>query len=145
NRPDPVAYPHIVIRPYPRYVADSQDPYQFHYLTEIETMGPGPAQLLHRRWLITDATGKMLEAGGRGVVVERPVMAEGEGFRYQRGVPLVSPFGVMEGGYTVQDEPGQPFEPPIAASALAVANVIDCGVMATCFVGDTQGCYRDLR
>lgn len=122
-----MAYPHIVIRPYPRYVADTQDPYQFHYLIEIENLGPGPgpAQLLHRRWLITDANGKMLEVEGPGVVGELPVIAEGETFRYQSGVPLDTPFGVMEGSYTLQDESGQPFEAPIAPFTLAVPNIIN--------------------
>ena len=59
-------------------MADSKDPYQFHYLIEIENLGPGPAQLLHRRWLITDANGKMLEVEGPGVVGEQPVIAEGD-------------------------------------------------------------------
>ena len=72
-----MATPHIVIRPYPRYVADTQDPYQFHYLIEIENLGPGPAQLLHRRWLITDANGKMLEVEGPGVAHVRDVLLIG--------------------------------------------------------------------
>ena len=120
-----MAYPHIVICPYPRYVADTQDPYQFHYLIEIENLGPGKVQLLHRRWLITDANGKMLEVEGPGVVGELPVIAEGETFRYQSGVPLDTPFGVMEGSYTLQDESGQPFEAPIAPFTLAVPNIIN--------------------
>ncbi|MGX9080344.1 ApaG domain-containing protein, partial [Klebsiella pneumoniae] len=72
-----------------------------------------------------DANGKMLEVEGPGVVGELPVIAEGETFRYQSGVPLDTPFGVMEGSYTLQDESGQPFEAPIAPFTLAVPNIIN--------------------
>lgn len=120
-----MATPHILVRPYPSYVADSKDPYQFHYLIEIENLGPGPAQLLRRRWLITDANGKMLEVEGPGVVGEQPVIAPGETFRYQCGVPLATPLGVMEGSYTLQDESGQQFEVPIAPFTLAVPHIIN--------------------
>ncbi|MGG5828715.1 ApaG domain, partial [Aeromonas salmonicida] len=53
-----------------------------------------------------------------------PVIAEGETFRYQSGVPLDTPFGVMEGSYTLQDESGQPFEAPIAPFTLAVPTLL---------------------
>ncbi|MCO5343783.1 Co2+/Mg2+ efflux protein ApaG [Aeromonas veronii] len=120
-----MALPHIEIRPYPMYVAGSKDPYQFHYLIEIENLGPGPVQLLHRRWLITDANGKMLEVAGPGVVGEQPVIAEGETYRYQSGVPLATPLGVMEGSYTLQDGSGQQFEASIAPFTLAIPNIIN--------------------
>ncbi|WP_279489693.1 Co2+/Mg2+ efflux protein ApaG [Aeromonas veronii] len=120
-----MALPHIEIRPYSVYVAGSKDPYQFHYLIEIENLGPGPVQLLHRRWLITDANGKMLEVAGPGVVGEQPVIAEGETYRYQSGVPLATPLGVMEGSYTLQDGSGQQFEAPIAPFTLAIPNIIN--------------------
>ena len=41
------------------------------------------------------------------------------------GVPLATPFGVMEGSYTLQDESGQQFEAPIAPFTLAVPNIIN--------------------
>lgn len=38
---------------------------------------------------------------------------------------LATPFGVMEGSYTLQDESGQQFEAPIAPFTLAVPNIIN--------------------
>lgn len=70
----------IVVRPHPSYVAGTADPYHFLYRIEIENLGPGTVQLLHRRWLITDANGKMLEVEGPGVVGEQPLIAPGETF-----------------------------------------------------------------
>ena len=75
-----MASPRIVVRPHPSYVAGTEDPYHFLYLIEIENLGPGKVQLLHRRWLITDANGKMLEVEGPGVVGEQPFIAPGETF-----------------------------------------------------------------
>ncbi|MGY3944040.1 Co2+/Mg2+ efflux protein ApaG [Aeromonas tecta] len=115
----------IVIRPHPLYVTGTQDPYHFLYLIEIENLGPGTVQLLYRRWLITDANGKMQEVEGPGVVGEQPFIAPGETFSYQSGVPLDTPLGVMEGSYTLQDESGQQFEAPIAPFTLAVPNIIN--------------------
>ncbi|GKR37808.1 hypothetical protein KAM471_35720 [Aeromonas caviae] len=40
----------IVVRPHPSYVAGTADPYHFLYRIEIENLGPGTVQLLHRRW-----------------------------------------------------------------------------------------------
>ena len=90
----------IVVRPHPSYVAGTEDPYHFLYLIEIENLGPGKVQLLHRRWLITDADGKMLEVEGPGVVGEQPFIAPGETFSYQSGVPLATPFGAVSSGGT---------------------------------------------
>ncbi|PJG60045.1 Co2+/Mg2+ efflux protein ApaG [Aeromonas cavernicola] len=115
----------ILIRAYPSYMTGSQNPYLFHYLIEIENLGPGSVQLLRRRWLITDANGKMLEVEGPGVLGEQPVIAPGETFRYQSGVPLATPLGVMEGCYILQHESGQQFEAPIAPFTLAIPNIIN--------------------
>ncbi|MBL0509268.1 MULTISPECIES: Co2+/Mg2+ efflux protein ApaG [Aeromonas] len=115
----------IVVRPHPSYVAGTADPYHFLYRIEIENLGPSTVQLLHRRWLITDANGKMLEVEGPGVVGEQPLIAPGETFSYQSGVPLATPLGVMEGSYILQDESGQQFEAPIAPFTLAVPNIIN--------------------
>ena len=61
-------------------MAGTADPYHFLYRIEIENLGPGTVQLLHRRWLITDANGKMLEVEGPGVVGEQPLIAPARPF-----------------------------------------------------------------
>lgn len=120
-----MATPTIHIRPHPSYVEGSQDPYQFLYLIEIQNLGPGSAQLLARRWIITDANGKIVEVEGPGVVGEQPVIPPGETFRYQSGVPLDTPLGVMEGSYRMRDAAGNEFDAPIAPFTLAVPHIIN--------------------
>lgn len=120
-----MAHPHIEIRPYPVYVAKSKDPYQFHYLIEIENLGPGPcatvaSALAHHRCQWQDA-GSDRPGRGRGATRH----CEGETYRYQSGVPLATPLGVMEGSYTLQDGSGQQFEAPIAPFTLAIPNIIN--------------------
>ena len=105
---------------------EPQIPLPFFYRIEIENLGPGTVQLLHRRWLITDANGKIMEVEGPAWSVNNPSIAPGgDLFRYQSGVPRHTPLGVMEGSYILQDESGQQFRGPIAPFTLAVPNIIN--------------------
>ena len=52
----------------------------FAYTVHIRNDGKVPAQLLGRRWLITDGNGKVQEVVGEGVVGEQPWLRPGEGF-----------------------------------------------------------------
>lgn len=120
-----MAYPHIVVRAYPVHVTHSKDPYQFQYDIEIENHGPGAARLLRRRWIITDANGKVIEVTGPGVVGEQPTIEANAIFRYQSMASLPTPVGVMEGSYTLEDEQGRLFDVSIAPFTLAIANIIN--------------------
>src|SRR5690606_13379427 len=62
-----------------------QDRYVFAYTITIRNTGTVPARLLSRHWLITDATGKVQEVRGDGVVGEQPRLRPGEGFEYTSG------------------------------------------------------------
>ena len=119
----------ILIRVRPSYLAGQSDPeagrWVWAYQVEIVNLSGSTGQLMARRWTITDAHGHVEEVRGPGVVGEQPVIAEGETFRYQSGVPLATPLGVMEGSYTLQDESGQQFEVPIAPFTLAVPHIIN--------------------
>lgn len=115
----------VLVRTFPEYVEGSSEPWQFHYRIEIENCGEISVQLLHRRWLITDANGKKIEVEGPGVVGEQPVIAPGATFSYQSGVPLDTPVGVMQGSYLLQDEEGEQFETTISPFTLAVPNIIN--------------------
>ena len=114
----------IVVRPHPSYVAGTADPYHFLYRIEIENLGPGTVQLLHRRWLITDANGKMLEVEGPGVVGEQPCIAPGEAHRYSSGAVIETPVGVMQGRYGMITGDGVRFPAPIPAFRLAVPGIL---------------------
>ena len=65
----------------------------FAYTVHIRNDGKVPAQLLGRRWLITDGNGKVQEVEGEGVVGEQPWLRPGEGFEYTSGAVLETDIG----------------------------------------------------
>jgi ApaG protein len=80
------------------------------YTIVITNAGKETVQLKTRHWVITDASGKMQEVRGEGVVGEQPVLGPGERFEYTSGVPLPTPSGFMEGTYQMVTDQGEPFE-----------------------------------
>lgn len=120
--------PSILIQPQPFYLADESAPeqaqYVFGYEIRIENSGALTVQLLERHWLITDANGQRLEVQGPGVVGEQPFIAPGSSFSYQSSVSLKTPFGIMEGHYSFQDEQGALFDVSIPTFTLATPNLI---------------------
>jgi len=85
------------------YLDEQSDPresrYVFSYTITIRNEGQVPARLLTRHWVITDATGKVEEVRGDGVVGEQPYLKPGQGFRYSSGAVLETPVGSMQGSY----------------------------------------------
>jgi len=65
----------------------------------VENVGPQPAQLVSRRWLIHDSVGEDTEVEGEGVVGEQPLIAPGQVHEYQSYCILKSGEGYMEGHY----------------------------------------------
>ena len=96
----------------------------FAYTITIRNDGEVPARLLKRRWLITDANGKVQEVRGEGVVGEQPYLKPGQGFRYTSGAVLETPVGAMEGSYEMLADDGVSFDAPIAAFTLAMPGTI---------------------
>ena len=110
------------------FLDEQSDPnehrYVFSYTITIRNEGEVPAKLLSRRWLITDANGKVQEVRGEGVVGEQPHLQPGQGFRYSSGTVIETPVGAMEGTYFMQADNGQQFDAPIAAFRLAMPGVL---------------------
>ena len=110
------------------YLDEQSDPkehrYVFAYTITIRNEGKVPAKLLSRRWLITDANGKVQEVRGEGVVGEQPHLQPGDGFRYSSGAVIETPVGAMEGTYYMQADNGQEFDAPIPAFRLAMPGVL---------------------
>jgi len=110
------------------YLEDQSEPrelrYVFAYTITIRNEGRVPARLLSRRWLITDANGKVQEVRGEGVVGEQPHLQPGQGFQYSSGAVLETPVGAMEGSYTMRADDGQEFDAPIAAFRLAMPGLL---------------------
>ncbi|HEV2682043.1 MAG TPA: Co2+/Mg2+ efflux protein ApaG, partial [Rhodanobacter sp.] len=75
-----------------RFVPDQSKPgdnrYVFAYTVTLRNAGKMPARLLTRRWMITDANGKVEEVTGEGVVGEQPWMRPGDDFEYTSGAVL---------------------------------------------------------
>ena len=109
----------------PRYLEEQSNPaaheYAFAYTVTIVNAGDVAAQLIGRRWLITDATGKEEEVRGLGVVGQQPFLRPGERFEYTSWTRLDTPHGVMEGTYYCMTEDARAFEAPIDAFVLGRA------------------------
>lgn len=94
---------------------------QFYvYFVTFTNTGSSPVQLLRRHFVIRDGNGATHEVNGEGVVGEQPVIAPGERFDYNSGVPIQQPPGSMSGHYTFSDSHGQLFEVALPEFALPV-------------------------
>ena len=69
-------------------------------LTITNTHPTASIQLLSRRWLFTDSSGRQQHVTGEGVVGRQPVLEAGGGsFQYTSGVSLAERKGRMEGSF----------------------------------------------
>jgi ApaG protein len=112
-----------------QYLADRSAPassrYFFAYKVRITNEGTETAQLLSRRWVITDAHGKTEVVDGPGVVGQQPVLGPGESFEYTSFCPLETPFGSMHGVYRMVRTGGERFDATIAPFHLAVPSALN--------------------
>jgi ApaG protein len=96
----------------------------FAYTITIRNAGSVAARLVSRHWVITDATGKVEEVRGDGVVGEQPLIKPGESYRYTSGAAIATPVGTMHGSYRMTVADGTAFEAPIPAFTLAMPRVL---------------------
>ena len=106
------------------YAAEHSDAEQnrfvfFYYIT-IHNRGTQAVQLISRHWQISDATGKVEEVRGEGVVGEQPIIEPGESHFYNSFCMLETPVGCMQGSYQMRGEDELYFDAPIAPFTLAV-------------------------
>ncbi len=110
----------ITVEPY--YLDDESEPgnhrYVWAYKVTIENLGGETVQLKSRYWRITDASGRVQEVRGEGVVGEQPVLAPGERFEYTSGTPLTTPSGIMMGRYYMETVDGRGLEVDIPVFSL---------------------------
>ena len=106
----------------PQYLANRSSPesgeYFWAYTIEITNHSSRTVQLRTRHWRITDASGRMQEVRGPGVVGKQPVLKPGESFEYTSGVPLQTPSGFMTGSYGMVTDSGEPFDIAIPTFSL---------------------------
>jgi ApaG protein len=112
----------ITVEPF--YLEEESAPednrYVWGYRITIANNSSDTVQLRSRYWQITDATGRVEEVRGAGVVGEQPVLDPGDSFQYSSGCPLTTSSGVMVGRYQMQNPTGNTFEVDIPAFSLDV-------------------------
>lgn len=98
----------ISIQSYPVFIPGHSFPedsrYFFSYTIEIRNDRPSPVRLLERHWIIINGDGEREDIRGSGVVGKTPVIQPGESFVYTSFCPLNTPWGTMEGSYTMSDQ-----------------------------------------
>ena len=106
----------------PFYLPERSTPqdgrYVWGYRVTIVNNSSLLVQLLARYWRITDASGRVEEVRGAGVVGEQPELNPGDSFQYTSGCPLRTPSGFMVGSYTMRDGDDNLFEVAIPAFSL---------------------------
>jgi ApaG protein len=106
----------------PRFVSERSSQgngyFFWAYTVNITNLGTDTVQLKTRHWRITDASGRLQEVKGPGVVGEEPTLKAGESFEYTSGVPLPTPSGFMAGSYGMVTETGEYFDIEIPAFSL---------------------------
>jgi ApaG protein len=111
------------------YRADRSEPaarrWLFSYTVRIANEGEEPAQLVARRWIITDANGERDQVTGDGVVGHQPRLAPGEQFEYTSFCVLKTPHGSMRGRYRMIRDDGTSFDARIAPFALVVPGTVN--------------------
>ncbi|MDQ3288416.1 MAG: Co2+/Mg2+ efflux protein ApaG [Pseudomonadota bacterium] len=111
-----------------RYLDDESEPdkgrFVFAYTIRIHNAGPAAARLLSRRWLISDANGKVQQVEGEGVVGEQPWLRPGDRFEYTSGAVLETSVGTMQGHYTMVSDDGTRFDAPVPQFILAVPRTL---------------------
>ncbi|BBD36047.1 Co2+/Mg2+ efflux protein ApaG [Aminobacter sp. NyZ550] len=112
----------IAVEVEPFYLVDQSEPsenrYVWGYRVTIENNSDEFVQLLSRYWHITDASGKVEEVRGPGVVGDQPELNPGDSYQYASGCPLSTPSGIMVGRYTMRNEAGEMFDIAIPAFSL---------------------------
>ncbi|KJD33668.1 cobalt transporter [Tamlana nanhaiensis] len=75
--------------------------YAFGYTVTIENQSKDSVQLNARHWEILDALNNVEVVAGEGVIGKKPVIKPGESHTYTSGCLLSSPFGAMQGFYSM--------------------------------------------
>jgi ApaG protein len=118
----------ILVDVTPHYIAEQSKPkeerYVFAYKIIITNIGSEPAQLIRRKWLITDSNGKVEEVQGDGVIGQTPYLKVGESFSYTSGALIKTSVGIMEGKYIMKTDTGEEFDAIIPRFTLSIPRTL---------------------
>jgi ApaG protein len=119
---------HITVTAQAQFVPEQSDVassrYVFSYTIRIENTGQVPAQLISRHWLVSDATEKVQEVRGLGVVGEQPLLRPGETFEYTSGTAISTPVGAMRGSYQMVADDGNQFNAEVPEFILSMPRTL---------------------
>jgi ApaG protein len=89
-----------------QYLPEHSNPraqvFTFGYHISIENGSPYTVQLLRRRWIIQDATGRQRIVEGEGVIGEQPILHPGAVHSYSSYCELPTEMGKMHGIYVME-------------------------------------------
>lgn len=102
----------------PSYLPEHSDPLErrfvFAYRIKITNESDRWVKLLSRRWVIVDSLGERQEVVGEGVIGAQPELEPGQSFEYSSYCPLTTPWGTMEGEYTMRLQSSEEFHASVA-------------------------------
>jgi len=75
--------------------------FAFGYKVTIENQSRDSVQLESRHWTIFDALNNIETVEGEGIIGKKPILKPGESHSYSSGCLLTSPFGAMQGYYSM--------------------------------------------
>jgi ApaG protein len=105
-----------------QYLADQSQPpdgpFAFAYTVTVHNTGDVAAQLVARRWRITNAEGRHEDVRGLAVVGHQPVLKPGEQFEYTSWTRIDTPHGTMHGTFFCMTADAHAFEAPVAEFVL---------------------------
>ncbi len=114
---------HVIVRPV--YLDGQSDVmnrrFVFGYFVRIENRSGSDVQLLRRHWYVHDASGKIQEIEGEGVIGRQPIIAPGEAHEYNSFCVLETFSGYMEGFYLMERARGDRFHVKIPKFSLHAA------------------------
>jgi len=99
--------PVLTVKARPSYIAAQSDPssnkFIWSYEIIIKNESDEIVQLLNRRWVIIDMSGRIEDIHGAGVIGLQPLIKPGKEFTYTSYCQLMTPQGTMEGVYEMQN------------------------------------------
>lgn len=94
----------------PKESDPSSDKFIFRYEITIRNETGEAAQLVARRWTITDSDGDKSLVEGPGVCGVQPTFMPGDVHKYSSFCPLTTPWGTMDGAFKMLTAQGESFE-----------------------------------
>lgn len=117
----------VTVKPgfWPERSSPDKGQWAFTYTVRIKNEGTRAATLRARHWVITDATGRVEEVRGEGVVGKQPRLEPGEAFEYTSWAMIRTPFGSMRGEFLLERVDGSRFEAKIAEFPLTQPHALN--------------------